>query len=153
MELKKLLIGAVAAFAVMFLLSYLWHVVLMADFYQSNPGEVGAIDRETPMFFYIGLGYLSLCLVMAYIYPKGAEGDNHIMDGIKFGAILGFLWIVPHSSVLYGATIMTSKTLVFGDGLYHIVEGAVGGAIIAMVYGKRNRAPATAGSGSEESSD
>jgi len=47
MDVKKLLIGAVVAFAVMFLLSYLWHVVLMADFYQSNTGEVGAVDRET----------------------------------------------------------------------------------------------------------
>ncbi len=109
MDLKKLLIGAVVAFVVMFLLGYLWHVVLMADFYQNNHGEIGAVDRETPMLFYIGLGYLSLCLVMAYIYPKGAEGDNHIMDGIKFGAIMGFLWIVPLSSVLYGATIVTSK--------------------------------------------
>ena len=153
MDVKKLLIGAVVAFAVMFLLSYLWHVVLMADFYQSNTGEVGAVDRETPMFFYIGLGYLSLCLVMAYIYPKGAEGDSHIMDGIKFGAIMGFLWIVPLSSVLYGATIITSKTLVFGDGLYHIVEGAIGGALIAMVYGKRNDTSAAASSDSEESNE
>jgi len=153
MDLKKLLIGAVVAFVVMFLLGYLWHVVLMADFYQNNHGEIGAVDRETPMLFYIGLGYLSLCLVMAYIYPKGAEGDNHIMDGIKFGAIMGFLWIVPYSSVLYGATIVTSKTAVFGDGLYHIAEGAVGGALIAMIYGKRHGGRATASSGSEESSE
>ena len=146
MDVKKLLIGAAVAFAVMFLLGYLWHVVLMADFYQSNSGEV-AVDRETPMLFYIGLGYLSLCLVMAYIYPKGAEGDRHILDGVKFGAIMGFLWIVPLSSVLYGVTLMTSKTLVFGDGLYHIVEGAVGGALIALVYGKKK------GSGSEESNE
>ncbi len=152
MDVRKLLIAALAAFVVMFLLGYLWHVVLMADFYQSNSGEV-AVDRQTPMLFYIGLGYLSLSLVMAYIYPKGAEGDSHIMDGIKFGAIMGFLWIVPLSSVLYGATIITSKTLVFGDGLYHIVEGAIGGALIAMVYGKRNGTPAAASSDSEESNE
>ena len=91
------------------------------------------------MFLFIGIGYLSLSLIMAYIYPKGAEGDSHIMDGVKFGVIMGFLWIVPLSSVLYGATTVFSKTGVFGDGLYHIVEGAIGGAIIAMVYGKRNR--------------
>lgn len=138
MNLKKLLIGALVASAVMFLLGFLWHTVLMTDFYQSSSGEVGAVDRENPMVFYIGLGYLSLGLVMAYIYPKGAEGDNHIMDGIKFGVIMGFLWIVPHSSVLYGATIVTSKTAVFVDGLYHMVEGAIGGILIAMVYGKRN---------------
>ncbi len=153
MDLKKLLIGAVLAFAVMFPLAYLWHAVLMADFYQSNTGEIGAVDRETPKIFFIGLGYLSLSLVMAYIYPKGAEGDSHIMDGIKFGAIMGFLWIVPLSSVLYGATLITSKTLVFGDGLYHIVEGAIGGALIAMVYGKRNGTPAAESSGSEESNE
>lgn len=76
------------------------------------------------MFFYISLGNLLLCLVM--VYPKGSEGDSHIMDGIKFGAIMGFLRIV-RSSVLYSATIVTSKTAVFGDGLFHIVEGAVGG--------------------------
>ena len=140
MNLKKLLMGAIAAFIVMFLLGFLWHSQLMADFYQSNLGETGSVDRENPSVFFIGLGYFSLCLVMAYIYQKGVEGDNHIMDGIKFGAIMGFLWVVPLLSVLYGATTVFSKTVIFGDGLYHIVEGAIGGAIIAMIYGKGNGA-------------
>ncbi len=138
MDIKKLLFGAIAAFFAMFLLGYLWHAVLMVDFYQNNSGEIGAIFRADTKVLFIGIGYFSLALVMSYIYPKGAAGDNRIMDGIKFGAVMGFVWVVPLLSVLYGATTVFSKTFVFGDGIYHIVEGAIGGAIIAMVYGKSN---------------
>jgi len=138
MDIKKLLISTVVAFAAMFLLGFLWHTELMANFYQNNPGEIGDIDRESPKIIFIGLGYFSLALVMSYLYPKGAAKDNNIMDGVKFGAIMGFVWIVPLLSVLYGASTVFSKTLVFGDGIYHIVEGAIAGALIAMIYRKGN---------------
>ena len=143
MNTKKMIFATVAAFIVMFLLGYLWHAVLMVDFYASNPGEIGNAGRETPKIPFIILGYLFLALVMAYIYPKGAEGSNHVMDGLKFGAIVGFLWIVPHSTALYGATTLFSKTGIFGDGIYHIVEGAIGGIIIAMIYRKQSTTEAT----------
>ena len=138
MDIKKLSISTIAAFAAMFLLGFLWHSELMANFYQNNLGEIGDIDREAPKVFFIGLGYFSLALVMSYLYPKGAANDNNTMDGMKFGAIMGFVWIVPLLSVLYGASTVFSKTLVFGDGIYHIVEGAIAGALIAMIYRKGN---------------
>ena len=45
---RKFLLGALAAFVVGFLLSGLWHVLLMADFYESN--AFGAM-REPPLFW------------------------------------------------------------------------------------------------------
>ena len=138
MDIKKLSFSTIVAFAAMFLLGYLWHAEFMADFYQNNPGDIGNVDRESPKIFFVGLGYFSLALVMSYLYPKGAAKDNNTLDGMKFGAIMGFVWIVPLLSVLYGASIVFSKTVVFGDGIYHIVEGAIAGALIAMIYRKGN---------------
>ena len=64
--------GALVAFLVAFLLSGLWHVALMGEFYESV--AVGA--REAPLMWAVGLGYLIVGLIMAYMYPKGYQGGS-----------------------------------------------------------------------------
>ena len=69
---RKLVTGALVAFVVAFLLSGLWHVVLMGDYYES----VTVGGREAPLMWVIGLAYLVVGLIMAYMYPKGYEGGS-----------------------------------------------------------------------------
>jgi len=40
----------------------------------------------------IGLAYLMVGIIMAYMYPKGYEGGSPVGEGLKFGAIIGLLW-------------------------------------------------------------
>ena len=136
MNTKKLAIATIASFATMFILGYLGHVVLLADFFENNTGRIGNVNREVPMLGYIALGTFILSLMMSYIYPKGVESSNRVMEGLKFGVIVGIIWIVPHSIILYGATTIFSKTGVLGDSLWHLFEQGMGGVVIAMVYGK-----------------
>jgi len=82
---RRFLIGALAAFAVAFLLSGLWHVVLMGDFYESATVS----GREAPLMWAIALAYLMVGAIMAYMYPKGYEGGSPAIEGFKFGAIIG----------------------------------------------------------------
>jgi len=137
MDIKKLIIATLAGFFTLFILGYVWHILLMSDFYANHQGRIGNVDREEPLILYIALGTFVLAFLMSYMYPKGMEGSNHIMDGLKFGAIIGLLWVLPHNIVLYGATTVLSKTAILGDGLWHIVEEGLGGLVIALVYGKQ----------------
>ena len=95
---RKFLLRALVAFVVAFLLSCLWHVLLMVDFYESNAG--GAM-RDPPLFWSIALGYMVVGLIMAYMYPKGYEGGSPVSEGLKFGALIGLLWWFPTNLVLY----------------------------------------------------
>ena len=132
---RKFVLGALAAFVVGFLLSGLWHVLLMADFYESN--AVGAM-REPPLFWAIGLGYLVVGLIMAYMYPKGYEGGSPIAEGLKFGAVIGLLWWFPTHLVLYGA-LDGPFSIVLVDGAWHLVEEGLAGIALGLVYGRQVR--------------
>jgi hypothetical protein len=129
---RKFLLGALAAFFVGFLLSGVWHVLLMAEFYESNAAGTA---RETPLFWAVGLGYLVVGFIMAYMYPKGYEGGSAVSEGLKFGAIIGLLWWLPTNLVFYGA-MEGSFAIVLVDGGWHVVEQGLAGVALAMVYGR-----------------
>ena len=128
---RKLVLGALAAFLVAFLLSGLWHVVLMGEYYES--ATVGG--REAPLMWAIGLAYLVVGIIMAYMYPKGYEGGSPVREGLKFGAIIGLLWWFPTNLVLYAIQDGPSS-VIFIDGAWHIIEEGLAGAVLGLVYGR-----------------
>ena len=132
MSLKKLIIAFVAGFAVMFLLAGLWHNVLMVNFYKSyNPGTQGD-HKMVPIL----LGYIILALLMAYIYPKGYAGGSPWKEGLKFGIMIGLLWILPYTLVLLGNSSATFSWRMIINTIWHLVEQGGGGVAIALIYGK-----------------
>ena len=129
MNIQKILFSTIAAGIAMFILAGLWHSALMSDLY------MGEGSRAEPSMGLIAGGYLVLALLMAYIYPKGIEGDNKIANGIKFGMIVGLIWVLPHSLILYAVMEGFSLKVIMIDSIWHLVEQGVGGIIIAMIYG------------------
>jgi len=64
---KKFLMALVGGFLVMWLLSGLWHVLIMGDFYAKYAGPS---TFEEPKMLFIALGYAILALLMVYIYAR-----------------------------------------------------------------------------------
>ena len=139
MNIQKILLSTLGAGLVMFALSGLWHSVLMADLYASE------MMRAEPSMMLIGVSYLVLALLMAYMYPKGIEGTNKIVNGIKFGVLIGLIWVLPHSLVIHAVTEGSPLNDILIDVAWHAVEQACGGVVIAMIYGM----PETASTSSE----
>ena len=129
---RKFVTGALVASVVAFLLSGLWHVVLMSGYYES----VTVGGREAPLMWAIGLAYLMVGIIMAYMYPRGYEGGSPVGEGLKFGAIIGLLWWLPTNLVLYAVLDGSSSSQIFVDGIWHIVEEGIAGAALGLVYGR-----------------
>ena len=129
MDIKKILLSTIGAGVVMFLISYLWHGMLMSDLYMSDQ------NLAEPNIMLLGGSYMILALLMAYIYPKGIEGTSKIGNGIKFGIVAGLIWILPHSLVLQAVSQGAGFNLILIDSAWHMVEQACGGIVIAMIYG------------------
>ena len=70
---------------------------------------------------------------MAYMYPQGYKGGSPLKEGLRFGVVIGLLWILPYNVIMIGV-VGTSKTLVVVDALWHIVEQGVGGIVIGYIY-------------------
>ena len=133
MDGKKFLMALVGGFLVMWLLSGLWHVLIMGDFYANNAGPSA---YEEPKMLFIILAYAVLALLMVYIYTQGYKGGSPLKEGMRFGAIMGLLWILPLSMIMY-AVVETSGTLIVVDTIWHIVEQGIGGIVIGLIYGSK----------------
>ena len=132
MNIKKMLYAWVAGAAGMLILGFLWHTVIMGDFYDTH---LAAVARDEPMMPFVILGYLVLALLMAYMFPLGYKGGSAVTEGLRFGILIGLLWILPLQLVLH-ALLNTGLTGALVDAGWHVVEQGVGGIIIAMVYGE-----------------
>ena len=75
---RKLVLGALTAFAVAFLLAGLWHVLLMSDFYDTAQGGT---MRDPSVVLVDWPWLLGRRLHHAYMYPKGYEGALRSVKG------------------------------------------------------------------------
>ena len=134
MNYGKLVAAAIGGGLVMFLLGGLWHMSIMSSFYAEK--SVAAPLPE-PKLQFIVLGYLILGVLMAYIFPKGYGGGGTVSEGLRFGAVMGLLWVLPHAVVLHGVEFGAMGELILVDAVWHMVEQGIGGvAIAAMLRGK-----------------
>jgi len=128
-DIKKLTLATFAAGISMWLLAGLWHQVIMASFYVS---ETAATHEGTGIIF---TAYIILGLLMSYIYPMGFKGGKPVWEGLRFGIIMGLLWVFPHELAMAGAH-GESLSYVFKNAAWHMAEQAFGGIIIALIYRK-----------------
>ncbi|MEE9167080.1 MAG: DUF2177 family protein [Candidatus Neomarinimicrobiota bacterium] len=131
MNTKKLALSFLAGAVAMTLLGFLWHQVIMSGFYDEQLGDV---LRSEPNVAFVVLGYLVLALLMAYIYPIGYKGGSPTSQGLKFGILMGLIWVLPHGLVYVGVLNFT-LTYTIVDGIWHVVEEGVGGVVIGLLYG------------------
>lgn len=118
---------------VMWLLAGLWHLVIVPGFYAR---AVGASHHEGGLM--IGVGYGLLAVLMAFVYPMGHQGRNSVLQGLRFGLIMGLIWVTPHALVRAGAHAgghSASISYLLINGGWHLIEQGIGGIIIALIYG------------------
>lgn len=139
MNAKKFLLATVSGFIVMFLLSWLGHEVLIPGISGASP--MAPVERETPLMLGILAAYLVLALLMAYIYPKGIEGESVLGNGITFGVLMGLLISLPISLILYSIIDDASFLRVIVETVWHVIEQGAGGVAIAYVYGIQSAEP------------
>ena len=146
MDSKKLIYAALAGFAVMFILSGIWYMVVMADYYDEAMAGIynASAILEEPNLLFIAIGYLIYAFVMAYMFPIGYKGGSVVTEGLKFGAIIGVLITIPMTFINMGLLSANAGPALI-DAIYQIVEKAIGGIVIAKVYG--------AGASSSESTE
>ena len=125
--MKQLAQATLASAVLMWAVAGLWHQVIMKQFYAS---ETQATHEGTGIIF---IAYLVLGLIMSYLYSKQQHGSEPLKEGLIFGVVMGLLWVFPHELAMSGAH-GEPLPYVFKNALWHMVEQAFGGLVIAWVY-------------------
>lgn len=92
MNIKRWILASVAVFAVIFVLEFLIHGMLLARLYQETANvwrPEGDLTRLMPLMW---LGYAVFSLFFTLIYTKGYEqGKSGLAQGLRYGIYVGFL--------------------------------------------------------------
>ncbi len=132
MKNKTFWIGFVAVFVVMQGLGYVIHEVMMGDTYERLASIFRPEAEMNDMMWMMMVSGTVTIFMFCYIFTRGYEGKG-IMEGVRFGALIGFLMagpmaIDPH--VIYPVPAeVASIWLISG-----IATLMVAGAVFAAIY-------------------
>ena len=132
MQLRQHILGTLAAAAVMWAAAGIWHQLILAKFYAQ---ATGATHEGTGIIL---IAYLILGALMSFLYSRislGGRAGRPVPEGLKFGVLIGVLWVFPHELALAGAH-GESLLYPFQNAAVHMVEQGLGGIAIALVHGK-----------------
>ena len=132
MNVGKLLTTAAAAFVAMFVLSVLWHTIILEDYYTASTAQLARATMSIPV---IAFAYVVMALVMAYMFPLGYKGGSALAEGFRFGAIVGVLIWLP-TGLVYSSIWNYPMNTALIDAAWHVVEEGVGGIALAMVFAR-----------------
>ena len=128
MNLKKLILSTLIGGLCMWIIAGIYHNLIIANLYE----ETQATHEGLGILL---VAYFILALIMAYIYPLGYRGKSPAIEGLRFGIIIGLLWVFPHGLAMAGAH-GESIIYVFKNSAWHMVEQGLRGVIIGLIYGK-----------------
>jgi prepilin signal peptidase PulO-like enzyme (type II secretory pathway) len=138
MNLSRVALAGFAAWVVFCIVGFVAHAVLMDDLYAAHSAIMrppADADARLPLSFAVALlGFFAF----AYAYAKGYEGGAGIQEGLRFGVLIGVMLIAFVVTWDY-MTYPLSRTFLFALVIDYIVEYAIYGAVVGMVYRPRVR--------------
>ena len=133
---SKLLITALVASAVAFILGYLVYGMALSGYFSgemTNP----SVERapEDMVWWAMILGHLSWGFILTYIIGKWA-GISTAASGAKAGAMIGFFIGLAFNMINYGVMDLSSSTAGFVDSIVMAVIAGITGAVIGIMMGR-----------------
>lgn len=135
---KRLVLGALLAFVVIFNLGYVFHEIVAADFLRAGFGP--GVQRARYLIPVIALAFAIYVALMAAAYPVvyayfvEQHGWSRLATGALLGLFCGFLWDALQGGIIEFATYNVSLAAMLVDSAYHTVEGVLAGSILGFVY-------------------
>jgi hypothetical protein len=131
--MTRTLLATLAASLVMFSLAGLYTGVLAHSFIAAHVDPT--MLRPPANLALVFAGYLLLAGLMSALYARLDRGAGSIAwHGVRFGAAVGVLWLMPYSLVLFGVYRFPYEALPL-DFAWALVEQGVGGLVVALIQG------------------
>jgi hypothetical protein len=132
MDTKRLLTGTVVGGVVAFVTAYLLWGLLLASFFEGQMASAG-LTREAPVLWADAVGTLSIALLVTLVI--GWTGGSSMMDGLKTGALVGFLFWLGADLIFYANFNFSTLTGALADSVVELIHWGIAGAAIAAVNG------------------
>ncbi len=140
MDIKRLIIGTGVGAITLYILGYVIWDLAFANFFASNAGSATGVERDTQVIWAVALGSVSYAALLTLAMGTRVDSAT-IVDGLKIGAIVGFLLWFTADFTIYGIQNVSNLTATIADSLLELIRGGIAGALVAAVLGKIAGAP------------
>ncbi len=135
MDTMRLIIGTFVGVITLYVLGYLIWELAFGDFFAANRGSAIGVERDTLVIWAVALGTVSYAALLTLAIGTRA-GSATIVEGLKIGAIVGFLMWFGVDFIHYGIANVSNLTAAIADSLLELIRAGISGAVIAAVLGK-----------------
>jgi hypothetical protein len=135
MNMKRLTIGSIVGLVALYIIGVVFWEMIFADFFAANAGSAEGVDREQKIIWAVALGTLFYAALVTLML-EARSGATSIVDGVKVGALVGFLLWGTADFILFGYMNLNNLTATIADSVLEAVRGGIAGAVIAAVLGK-----------------
>jgi hypothetical protein len=133
MNFPRVAAAAVSAWIVSLVLGYVVNDLLLKDVYLANAGALraeAAVNANLPLgFTFMLVGFF----VFAYAYAKGYEGTSGVIEGLRYGVLIGVM-LDCFAIVWYYATVPINGTMAAAMLIDYPIEFALYGVIVGSIY-------------------
>ncbi len=129
----KILRGTIFGGIAYFLIGWIIWGILLMDFYTANTNQ--CLNKPEMILWAIFISNLTMALLLTlFLKWSGAKG---MVDGLKIGAIFGFLYSFSLDVGFYSMTTMYNNfTALIVDVVVNTLVMAVLGLVIVLLWGK-----------------
>ncbi len=131
MNVRRFVLGAIAVFGYVFAYEWLFHGVLLQEFYVANSDAWGmraGVQGDLPWLI---LGQLIFAVLFAFVFVLGCESRG-VAQGLRYGLLIGVLFVLANL-VMYAVQPIPGR-LLFAWVVGGFVEAACAGVVMALVY-------------------
>jgi len=136
---KNFFIAWLVILIVYFAGSFVVHGVLLSADYMALPNLFRSEEESMPLFHLMIIAHVLMAGAFAWIYARGVENKPWLGQGLRFGAAVAVLTVVPTYMIYYVVQPMPGmlavKQMVF-NGILMLVLGAV----VGFLYRGQGRA-------------
>ncbi len=101
MDIKRLIIGTVVGGITLYILGYIIWNMLFVEFFAANAGSATGVVKDPQVVWAIAVGTLSYAALLTLAIGTRAASTT-IVEGLKIGAIVGFLMWFGADLIIYG---------------------------------------------------
>jgi hypothetical protein len=135
--MKKVINGAVAVFAVLEVMDFIIHGLILGNVYMTMP-NIWRPDMMEKMWI-MHIVKIVNAFIIAFIFSKGYEGKG-IMEGVRYGLYVGLMLSIGMAYGTY-AMIAIPYHLALQWFVYGLIEYVIAGIALALVFSWKAKTP------------
>ncbi len=134
---KNSIIATLAGTVSLFLLGWIFYGLLLMDFYMQNAGSATGVSREESdmVWWALVLGNVFQAYFLVYIFERWGNVTSFI-EGLKGGAVIGFLLGLGFNLVMYATSNMMNLTAALVDPFVSLAMMGITGGLIGAILGR-----------------